>query len=97
MTRSIRLGRFARNSKVLPRERAYIRSRGSVQQGKSENDGLYGWDNEYGNYTSDVAGFNASKYLVSNQEFLEFRRRRWVPNRELLDSGRMELSPVQER
>ena len=45
---------------------------GSVQQGKSQNDGLYGWDNEYGNYTSDVADFNASKYLVSNREFLEF-------------------------
>ena len=45
---------------------------GSVKQGKSENDGLYGWDNEYGNYASDVAEFNASKYLVSNREFLEF-------------------------
>ena len=42
------------------------------QQGKSENDGLYGWDNEYGNYSSDVAEFNASKYLVSNREFFEF-------------------------
>ncbi|MBN2250061.1 MAG: putative 4-mercaptohistidine N1-methyltransferase, partial [Campylobacterales bacterium] len=33
---------------------------------------LYGWDNEYGEHTCEVPGFKASKYLVSNQEFLEF-------------------------
>ncbi len=47
-------------------------SGGLVQQGKSKDDGLYGWDNEYGRYETDVAAFKASKYLVSNHEFLEF-------------------------
>lgn len=43
-----------------------------VTLGKSEQDQTYGWDNEYGNQTLNVADFNASKFLVSNQEYLEF-------------------------
>ncbi|MDX1810263.1 MAG: 5-histidylcysteine sulfoxide synthase [Sulfurospirillaceae bacterium] len=35
---------------------------------------FYGWDNEYGSYEEDVKDFKASKYLVSNGEFLEFVR-----------------------
>ncbi|MFZ4726235.1 MAG: putative 4-mercaptohistidine N1-methyltransferase, partial [Paludibacter sp.] len=33
---------------------------------------LYGWDNEYGKYTENVDNFKASKFLVSNKEYLEF-------------------------
>jgi len=32
----------------------------------------YGWDNEYGSRVVEIEDFQASKYLVSNQEFLEF-------------------------
>ncbi|MBO1927797.1 5-histidylcysteine sulfoxide synthase [Thiomicrorhabdus sp. 6S2-11] len=32
----------------------------------------YGWDNEYGQHQAFVQEFKASKYLVSNQEFLAF-------------------------
>ncbi|QOJ23243.1 MAG: 5-histidylcysteine sulfoxide synthase [Gammaproteobacteria bacterium] len=32
----------------------------------------YGWDNEYGLHTADIPAFQASKYLVSNREFLAF-------------------------
>ncbi|MCH9813421.1 MAG: 5-histidylcysteine sulfoxide synthase [Epsilonproteobacteria bacterium] len=32
----------------------------------------YGWDNEYGYHQSDIPHFKASKYLVSNGEFIEF-------------------------
>lgn len=32
----------------------------------------YGWDNEYGSHSADIPAFQASKYLVSNQEFLAF-------------------------
>lgn len=45
---------------------------GSVSLGKSKDDAYYGWDNEYGSYSKDVSTFSASKYLVSNREFLEF-------------------------
>lgn len=43
-----------------------------VNLGKDKKDCFYGWDNEYGQFTSKVDDFKASKYLVSNGEFLEF-------------------------
>jgi len=45
---------------------------GKVTLGKDKTDPLYGWDNEYGEQSHEVSSFKASKYLVSNQEFLEF-------------------------
>lgn len=45
---------------------------GTLELGKSKTNELYGWDNEYGYFQQDVDSFKASKYLVSNQEFLEF-------------------------
>ncbi len=44
----------------------------SVQLGKSYDDALYGWDNEYGHKAVKVAPFKASEYLVSNEEFKTF-------------------------
>ncbi|GAA5219058.1 5-histidylcysteine sulfoxide synthase [Corallincola platygyrae] len=44
----------------------------SVVQGKTEEDPTYGWDNEYGEQTTLVEQFDASTYLVSNQEFMAF-------------------------
>ncbi len=40
--------------------------------GKPNDNPLYGWDNEYGHYTEQVENFSASKFLVSNGEFLAF-------------------------
>jgi 5-histidylcysteine sulfoxide synthase/putative 4-mercaptohistidine N1-methyltranferase len=45
---------------------------GEVTIGKDHDDDVYGWDNEYGHHHVDVASFQASKFLVSNQEFLAF-------------------------
>lgn len=45
---------------------------GEVILGKHRTDPLYGWDNEYGSKSFKVEDFLASKYLVSNEEFLEF-------------------------
>lgn len=45
---------------------------GKVTLGKGERDRLYGWDNEYGRHEAAVEEFAASKYLVSNREFLSF-------------------------
>ncbi len=33
---------------------------------------VYGWDNEFGRHAASTAAFQASRYLVSNQEFLAF-------------------------
>lgn len=45
---------------------------GEIRLGKARDNPYYGWDNEYGRRTEKVAAFRASKYLVSNGEFLEF-------------------------
>ncbi|MCH6258048.1 5-histidylcysteine sulfoxide synthase [Puniceicoccaceae bacterium K14] len=43
-----------------------------VTIGKQSDQNVYGWDNEYGVLTEQVEDFKASKFLVSNKEFLEF-------------------------
>ena len=43
-----------------------------ISTGKSFNDPLYGWDNEYGTHEANVQSFKASKFLCSNGEFLQF-------------------------
>ena len=45
---------------------------GKIVLGKAHNDRLYGWDNEYGRFETALEPFKASKYLVSNGEFLAF-------------------------
>ncbi|MBJ6798648.1 5-histidylcysteine sulfoxide synthase [Geomonas propionica] len=56
---------------------------GQVVLGKDEGHPLYGWDNEYGHHEAQLQPFAASKYLVSNREYLAFvesggyREERW--------------------
>ncbi|HKL21438.1 MAG TPA: 5-histidylcysteine sulfoxide synthase, partial [Tichowtungia sp.] len=61
-----------RQSGPAPRNELVPVDRGTVRLGKNFDHRLYGWDNEYGRSTLDVPDFSASKYLVSNAEYLEF-------------------------
>jgi 5-histidylcysteine sulfoxide synthase/putative 4-mercaptohistidine N1-methyltranferase len=45
---------------------------GRVVLGKAKEHPLYGWDNEFGRQENDVWDFSASRYLVSNREYLGF-------------------------
>ncbi len=45
---------------------------GDVRLGREKSAPVYGWDNEYGSHEASLAAFAASRYLVSNQEFLAF-------------------------
>ena len=45
---------------------------GRVVLGKSKDHPLYGWDNEFGRQENEVWDFSASRYLVSNREYLGF-------------------------
>lgn len=45
---------------------------GTVALGKNKEHPLYGWDNEFGSQRNDVEDFQASTYLVSNREYLQF-------------------------
>ena len=51
--------------------------------GKSKDHPLYGWDNEFGRQETDVWDFSASRYLVSNQEYLGFVEDRAYEQQEL--------------
>jgi len=44
----------------------------TLSLGKKNDDHTYGWDNEYGELLVKVDNFSASKFLVTNQEFLSF-------------------------
>ncbi len=45
---------------------------GQVCLNKQKDSAYYGWDNEYGRHEAEIEEFEASKYLVSNQEYLNF-------------------------
>jgi hypothetical protein len=47
---------------------------GEVKLGKPRDWRSFGWDNEYGTRTAKVESFAASKFLITNGEFLEFVR-----------------------
>jgi 5-histidylcysteine sulfoxide synthase/putative 4-mercaptohistidine N1-methyltranferase len=44
----------------------------SIVLGKDRDQPVYGWDNEYGHRSADVAPFRSSASLISNGAFLEF-------------------------
>lgn len=43
-----------------------------MKLGKPMQHPLYGWDNEYGSHVEFVNDFEASKFLISNADFLQF-------------------------
>ncbi len=60
-------------SDVYPKNELLSVKGTKVLLGRDINKGEYfGWDNEYGKKEEEVQNFRASKYLVSNGEFLEF-------------------------
>ncbi len=46
----------------------------TVHLGKAEDFPSFGWDNEYGSVDMDVYPFKATKYKITNGEFLEFMK-----------------------
>jgi len=57
---------------VAPQNELVKVTAGEVVLGKDKFNSFYGWDNEYGTHTANVGEFQASQFLVSNQEFLAF-------------------------
>jgi len=54
---------------------------GEVQMGKPKDWPSFGWDNEYGSRSAKAGEFSASKFLITNGEFLEFVRSGGYGNR----------------
>lgn len=65
-------GRICSESGSTPENKLINMDGGLVKLGKGDDDCFYGWDNEFGTYEAQVAPFKASKYLVSNSEYLAF-------------------------
>jgi len=61
-----------RETGCAPRNELLTVTAGDVILGKEKSNPYYGWDNEYGTHSAKVNQFQASKFLVSNQEFLAF-------------------------
>lgn len=59
------------SSEAQPNELLSVTGK-SIELGKRSSDVTYGWDNEYGTRLTEVEDFKASKFLVSNQEYMEF-------------------------
>lgn len=57
---------------VAPQNRLLDVAASHIHLNKDHHNPYYGWDNEYGEHHAEVAAFQASQYLVSNQEFLAF-------------------------
>ncbi|XP_019854503.1 PREDICTED: ergothioneine biosynthesis protein 1-like isoform X1 [Amphimedon queenslandica] len=52
---------------------AFIKvNEGEITLGKPTDFPTYGWDNEYGTKTIKVPAFEATQYLITNKEFLDF-------------------------
>ncbi|MEH1948728.1 MAG: 5-histidylcysteine sulfoxide synthase [Nostoc sp.] len=58
---------------------------GVVKLGKALDDSTYGWDIDYGDRTVEVAPFFASKYLITNGEFIYFVKAGGYENQDYWD------------
>jgi 5-histidylcysteine sulfoxide synthase/putative 4-mercaptohistidine N1-methyltranferase len=72
MVRPLPLWDICRESGEAPQNELVPVPGGRVVLGKSKSHPLYGWDNEFGQQENQVWDFAASRYLVSNREFLAF-------------------------
>ncbi len=62
-----------RTSAAAPENELLAVPASDVRLGRDIDDPVvYGWDNEFGRHTAEVEAFHASRYLVSNREFLAF-------------------------
>lgn len=59
-------------SRDFPKNSMLDISAGRVDIGKDLREDYYSWDNEYGTQSTAIDTFKASKYLVSNGEFMDF-------------------------
>ena len=65
-------GDICRDSGEPPENELLPVEGGKITLGKSRDNPFYGWDNEYGARKERVEPFKASKYLVTNREYLGF-------------------------
>ena len=85
LVKSVKEFNICKNSSTAPKNSMLKIDATEIRLGKESSHNLYGWDNEYGVYAENVAAFEASKYLVSNGEFMEFVKAGGYKNSEFWD------------
>ena len=70
--RSHPLWEICRSTSAAPENELVDVPAGEIALGKKKDHPLYGWDNEFGSHSKAIKEFRASRYLVSNGEFLGF-------------------------
>ena len=65
-------GDICREHGVAPENELVSVAGAKIELGKSKQNPIYGWDNEYGYNAEEVESFKASRFLVSNGEMLDF-------------------------
>jgi 5-histidylcysteine sulfoxide synthase len=76
---------YAPSKSYIPENEMLKVAGGIAQLGKDFDDSTYGWDIDYGSRTVEVAPFLASKYLITNSEFLDFVKAGGYGNQEYWD------------
>ncbi len=61
-----------RDAAIAPQNELVAIPPTALSIGRNRDTSVYGWDNEFGLQETSTAAFQASRYLVSNQEFLSF-------------------------
>jgi len=77
--------KYAPSKSYIPENEMLKVAGGIAQLGKAFDDSTYGWDIDYGSRTVEVAPFLASKYLITNSEFLDFVKAGGYENQEYWD------------
>lgn len=77
--------KYAPSNAYAPQNKMIEVAGGVVKIGKAFNDTTYGWDIDYGDRTVEVAPFLASKYLITNFDFLEFVKSNGYKNQDCWD------------
>lgn len=77
--------KYAPSKSYIPENEMLKVAGGIAQLGKDFDDSTYGWDIDYGSRTVEVAPFLASKYLITNSEFLDFVKAGGYGNQEYWD------------
>jgi 5-histidylcysteine sulfoxide synthase/putative 4-mercaptohistidine N1-methyltranferase len=94
--RTLPLWKICPDTGSAPKNQLLPVAGGRVTLGKSTDSPLYGWDNEFGRHACDVWDFSASRYLVSNDEFLNFVKDKGYSKSEFwTDEGRRWLDFTQ--
>ena len=77
--------KYAPSNNYTPQNEMLEVAGGVVKLGKAYNDPTYGWDIDYGERTVEVQSFLASKYLITNGEFLYFVKDNGYENQDYWD------------